>query len=103
MNELARGWRRKSEEDASLREPPGVEKPLASSVLMQLEPERGRGSGARWAGEGRLVGWAGPDSAGACQPQEGFQTLRYNGNPMRLLTRVFFFFLKFSSVLKKSL
>lgn len=48
------------------------------------------------AGEGKLVGWAGPDRARACKLQKGFQTLEYN-KPMKFLTRVF---LKFPSVLK---
>lgn len=47
-------------------------------------------------GEGKLVGWAGPDHARACRLQEEFQTLEYN-KPMKFLTGVF---LKFPSVLK---
>ena len=45
MNESAR-MERHERRNASLREPPGVEKPLASSGTMWQEPKRGRGSGA---------------------------------------------------------
>ena len=70
MNELARGWRCKWEEGASLGGRPGVGRPLASPGTMQLEPGRWRSSGQDEAGEGRPVGWAGPDRAGACQLQD---------------------------------
>lgn len=45
MNESAR-MEEHEQIHASLREPPGVEKPLASSGAMWQEPKRGRGSGA---------------------------------------------------------
>lgn len=54
MNESAR-MEEHEQIHASLREPPGVEKPLASSGAMWQEPKRGRGSGAGQVREG----WSG--------------------------------------------
>ena len=41
--------------------------------------KEGEAVGQDGTGEGRLVGWAWPGCAGACQLQEGFQALRFNG------------------------
>lgn len=59
--------------------------------------KEGVAAGQAGAGEGRLVRWAGPDCARACQLQEGFQTLRYNGKPMKFFHpefKIFFSVLK---------